>query len=160
MRSDWGLLGSNMSSDGMLKLAPRDGQQVVDEIQRAVYEETGKRVEIIIYGDGAYKDPSTGIYELADPETVVAATQGLADRMRCGVKYKYIADLLYAQGKDAQEIERYITSNKEAIEEMEMASEGTTPRQLKDILASLADLISGSSDAGTPLVLIKGINGK
>lgn len=156
--SEWGLLGSNMSSDGKLKLAPRDGDRIAREIQAEVKRRTGKEVEVLIYGDGAYKDPSTGIYELADPVTTFGSTDGLKNRIRTGIKYKMIADKLYAEGKSKEEIE---TAIKEAenceVSANSMEAEGTTPRKMTDILASLADLVSGSADAGTPVVLIKNI---
>lgn len=157
--SEWGLLGSNMSANHQIKLAPRDGDAFVNAVQTQVHNSTGKRVQVLIYGDGAYKDPSTGIYELADPQTVFAATEGLLDRKRDGVKYKFLADVLYAEGKSEEEIEATIATKQGAAAVDAMESEGTTPRQLTDILASLADLVSGSADAGTPLILIKGFNG-
>ena len=156
--SEWGLLGSNMSSDGKLKLAPRNCQEITQSVQQEILRRTGRKVEVLIYGDGAYKDPDTGIWELADPVTTFGCTSGLRNQMRCGVKYKMLVDQLHAQGKSFAEIE-------EAIEEAKanelgpdsMQAEGTTPRRLTDILATLADLVSGSADAGTPVVLIKGI---
>lgn len=156
--SEWGLLGSNMSSDGKLKLAPRDGDKITKDIQNEVFQRTGRKVEVLIYGDGAYKDPGTGIYELADPVTTFGCTPGLANSVRGGVKYKMLADRLYAQGKSAREIQEAIreAGNSELAEDS-METEGTTPRRMTDILASLADLLSGSSDAGTPVVLVKNI---
>ncbi|MGI6566454.1 MAG: coenzyme F420-0:L-glutamate ligase [Limnochordia bacterium] len=158
IRSEWGLLGSNMSSDGKLKLAPRDCEKITQAVQSEILQRTGRTVEVLIYGDGAYKDPATGIYELADPVTTFGSTPGLRDQVRCGVKYKMLVDHLHAQGKSFDEIERAI---KEAqandLSPDSMTTEGTTPRRLKDILATLADLVSGSADAGTPVVLIKGI---
>lgn len=154
--SKWGLLGSNMSSEGHLKLAPRDGEKVVQEIQNKVKDGLGIDIEVIIYGDGAYKDPTSGIYELADPRPVVAATNGL-DHFRRGVKYKYLADKYYREeDKKPEEIEKILERKKsETKSENSMEKEGTTPRKMEDILGSLADLVSGSSDAGTPVVLIK-----
>jgi F420-0:gamma-glutamyl ligase len=156
--SEWGLLGSNKSAGNRLKLAPRDGDKIVRDIQARIKEATGKQIEVIIYGDGAYKDPTTGIYELADPQTVFAATSGLQNRMRTGLKYKYLADVLHFEGKNEAEIEAVIESKRgDVLPDDSMESEGTTPRQLTDVLASLADLVSGSADAGTPVVLIKGL---
>lgn len=152
--SDWGLLGSNMSSGGRIKLAPKDGDIVVRDIQQRIYDELGIKVEVIIYGDGAYKDPSSGIYELADPSVTVAATDGL-DRMRRGFKYKFLADSLHHEGKDPDEIEEILKKKKASSSESAMEREGTTPRRMEDILGSLADLVSGSADAGTPVVLVK-----
>ncbi len=155
--SEWGLLGSNMSSGDRLKLAPRDGQEVVEELQRRVSEELGLNVEVLIYGDGAYRDPSSGIYELADPKPALAATGGL-NCFREGVKFKYLADhYFHEHGKSAVEIEAILAEsirNDPPGDSIER--EGTTPRRLEDVLASLADLVSGSADAGTPVVLIKG----
>jgi F420-0:gamma-glutamyl ligase len=156
--SEWGLLGSNKSAGNRLKLAPRDGDRIVRDIQEKIKEATGKQIEVIIYGDGAYKDPTTGIYELADPQPVFAATCGLQNRMRTGLKYKYLADILHLEGKNEAEIEAVIESKRGDMQPDDSAeSEGTTPRQLTDVLASLADLVSGSADAGTPVVLIKGL---
>ncbi len=155
--SEWGLLGSNMSAAGKLKLAPRDGQKVVDDIKEKVKNLLGLDVEVLIYGDGAYKDPTSGIYELADPRPAFAATSGL-DHLREGVKYKYLADLCFhEQGKNASEIEAILEEScRRDLPESSLEKEGTTPRRMEDILASLADLVSGSADAGTPVVLIKG----
>jgi len=156
--SEWGLLGSNLSSNEKLKLAPRNGEDTVNKLQQKVREELGKNIEVLIYGDGAYKDPSSGIYELADPRPVFASTNGLGS-LREGIKYKYLADQYHQSGKTAQEIEAILEKKKkEAVVQDSIEAEGTTPRPLEDILASLADLISGSSDEGTPLVLVKGFN--
>ncbi len=154
--SKWGLLGSNMSSGGRLKLAPRNGEKVVNSIQKRVKEELGVTIEVIIYGDGAYKDPTSGIYELADPEPAVASTDGL-DHFRRGVKYKYLADKYhYEEGKDEEEIIKILEKEKKKDRSEDcMEKEGTTPRRMEDLLGSLADLVSGSSDAGTPVVLVK-----
>ncbi len=157
--SDWGLLGSNMSSGGRLKLAPRDGNTVVHRIQQRVRVELGVSVEVLIYGDGAYKDPTSGIYELADPSVTVATTSGLYG-FRRGYKLKYLADTLHHQGKTPEEIEVILSCKKaEDLSESSMEREGTTPRPMEDILGSLADLVSGSADAGTPVVLVKNFLG-
>lgn len=154
--SEWGLLGSNLSSGNKIKLAPREGQEMVNSLQTIVADNLGKSIEVLIYGDGAYRDPSSGIYELADPQPVFAATGGL-DSYREGVKYKYLADQYLNEGKDAGEIEKLLENmKKEAVAQDKIESEGTTPRPMGDLLASLADLVSGSADAGTPLVLVKG----
>lgn len=159
--SEWGLLGSNMSAAGKLKLAPRNSQQFAEELQEKVIAQTGKYVEVIVYGDGAYKDPSTGIYELADPEPVLAATAGFSGKLREGIKYKYFADIGYSQGKSVDEIEAELKQIKESgcVPDSEQ-TEGTTPRRLQDVIASLADLVSGSADAGTPLIIVKGFLNK
>jgi len=158
--SKWGLLGSNMSSGDRLKLAPKNGEKVVNELQKKVKKELGVNVEALIYGDGAYKDPSSGIYELADPRPAVAATDGL-DYFRRGVKYKYIADkYYYEENKNPEEIEKILEGKKaENKSENSMEKEGTTPRKMEDLLGSLADLVSGSADAGTPVVLVKNFLG-
>ncbi len=158
--SEWGLLGSNMSSGDRLKLAPKNGDDVVNELQKKVKNELGVDIEAIIYGDGAYKDPTSGIYELADPRPAVAATDGL-DHFRRGVKYKYIADRCYhEEDKDPEEIEKVLEEKKsEKKSEDSMEKEGTTPRRMEDLLGSLADLVSGSADAGTPVVLVKNFLG-
>lgn len=155
--SEWGLLGSNMSSGERLKLAPKDGQKVVNDLRSEVKERLGIKVEVMIYGDGAYLDPSSGIYELADPRAAFAATDGL-DRLREGVKYKYLADQCFHEDKMiAEEIEALLTDSKQKkLSEDSIDREGTTPRRMEDVLASLADLVSGSADAGTPVVVIKG----
>ena len=155
--SEWGLLGSNMSAGGKLKLAPRDGNRLVRELQRRLKTELGVSAEALIYGDGAYRDPSSGIYELADPRAAFAATDGL-DALREGIKFKYLADRYYhEEGKSAGEIEQILAEAKKRPSPGDsLLSEGTTPRRMEDVLASLADLVSGSADAGTPVVLIKG----
>jgi len=155
--SEWGLLGSNMSSEDKLKLAPRQADELANRLQALVAEKFGKLVEVIIYGDGAYQDPSTGIYELADPQPAFGMTKGLAGRYRRGVKYKYLVDELYYKGKSVTDIEKILEMRKkESLEPDSIVTEGTTPRRVEDLMASLADLVSGSADAGTPLVIIKG----
>ena len=155
--SEWGLLGSNMSAGERIKLAPRDGQRIVENIQQLVKEKLGHSVEVMIYGDGAYLDPSSGIYELADPRAAFAATAGL-NRYREGIKYKYLADhCFHEEKKSAAEIESILLeSSSRNLPEDSMEKEGTTPRRMEDVLASLADLVSGSADAGTPVVIVKG----
>lgn len=157
--SDWGLLGSNMSSDNLLNLAPMEGDAYATAIQLAVKEKVGKDVEVIIYGDGAYKDPVSGIYELADPQPGLGSTEAFKDGlMREGVKYKMLADTAHAEGKTPEEIEQILAASKQkGYGQHEIVSEGTTPRKMEDLIASLADLVSGSADAGTPLILVKGV---
>lgn len=155
--SEWGLLGSNMSAGNMIKLAPREADKFAYALQERIFQETGKKVEVIINGDGAYKDPRSGIYELADPLPAFGATSGV-NNLRQGLKIKYLIDIYHQQGKSKQEITALLAE--EAAKEREpdcMELGGTTPRRMEDVLASLADLVSGSADAGTPLVLIKGI---
>lgn len=158
--SEWGLLGSNLSSGDRLKLAPREASEIALAIQRRVREELGKNVEVVIYGDGAYCDPSTGIYELADPQPAFGITPGLENKYREGLKYKYLVDTLYQNGYSEPDIERILLAKmKEHHSRDSFETEGTTPRKVEDIIASLADLVSGSADAGTPLVIVKGFLG-
>lgn len=159
--SEWGLLGSNMSSEDRLKLAPYHADQFACSLQEAVLRKTRKQLEIIVYGDGAYKDPFSGIYELADPITTFGATPGIGEGLREGFKMKYLVDQFHAEGRSEEEITTLLeTEYKRAREIHSIECEGTTPRRMKDILASLADLVSGSADAGTPMILIKGIFSK
>jgi len=155
--SEWGLLGSNMSAGEKLKLAPRDCQEIVEGLQKRIKEKMGLLVEVLIYGDGAYLDPSSGIYELADPKAAFAATQGL-DCFREGFKYKYLADIcFYEKEMSVNDIEGAISDKKASeLPGDSIEREGTTPRRMEDVLASLADLVSGSADAGTPVVIIRG----
>lgn len=155
---EWGLLGSNMSSGNRLKLAPREGDRFACLLQEQIKNRFGKKVEIVIYGDGAYKDPTSGIYELADPKPAFGVTPGINNVLRTGVKYKYLVDLHHEDGKSEEEIESMVEEAAKMEREMNsIESEGTTPRRLEDVLASLADLVSGSADAGTPMVLVKQI---
>ncbi len=153
----FGLLGSNKSTEDRIKLFPRECQDLVTDIQAAVLKETGKHVEVMVYGDGAFKDPKGKIWELADPVVSPAFTSGLIGTPN-ELKLKYLADSDFA----------HLSGNalREAIEERirakdgdlkgKMASEGTTPRQLTDLIGSLCDLTSGSGDKGTPVVLVQG----
>ncbi|HUT81689.1 MAG TPA: coenzyme F420-0:L-glutamate ligase [Candidatus Bathyarchaeia archaeon] len=153
--SEWGLLGTNMNSDDKVKLPPRESFSVSKAIQKAIKDSTGKNVEVMIYGDGAYMDPSTGIYELADPVVSFGHSDGMNKR-RVGIKYKFFVGTLHAQGKKRSEIEEIIDEQKQKMYEIDNISmEGTTPRKLVDITGSLADLVTGSADAGTPIVIIK-----
>ena len=154
---EYGLLGSNKSTEDTVKLFPRDCQPVVDNIQNALKEKTGKDVEVMVYGDGAFKDPVGHIWELADPVVSPAYTSGLEGTPN-EIKLKYLADNDFADlsGKELKTaISDYIT-NKEDDLVGSMASQGTTPRRLTDLIGSLADLTSGSGDKGTPIVYIKG----
>ncbi|RQD81055.1 MAG: hypothetical protein D5R96_07660 [Methanocalculus sp. MSAO_Arc2] len=156
--SEWGLLGSNMSSEEKLKLAPYMADHFAITLQEKIYLKTGKLLEIIVYGDGAYKDPSSGIYELADPITTFGATLGIGDTLREGFKMKYLVDIYHEDGRSEEEIQKLLDEESKRSRDIHsIESEGTTPRVMKDVLASLADLISGSADAGTPMILIKGI---
>ena len=153
----YGLLGSNKATDEQVKLFPRDCQVVVEDIQKRLYEATGKHVEVMVYGDGAFKDPVGKIWELADPVVSPAYTQGLEGTPN-ELKLKYLADNDFADLsgdalKDA--IKERITQKDDNLVG-KMASEGTTPRQLTDLIGSLCDLTSGSGDKGTPIVWIQG----
>lgn len=153
----YGLLGSNKSTDDSVKLFPRNCQPIVDKIQHMLKEKTGKQIEVMIYGDGAFKDPLGKIWELADPVVSPAYTAGL-DGTPNEVKLKYLADNNFADLKGEelkQAISQYI-SNKEADLVGAVESQGTTPRKLTDLIGSLSDLTSGSGDKGTPIVFIQG----
>lgn len=160
--SEWGVLGSNLSSGNKLKLAPREANQLADQVQAKVAEKFKKKIEVIIYGDGAYCDPSTGIYELADPQPAFGMTRGLDGKYREGLKYKYLVDKMWDEGIKIEEIENNLQAKKkEKFGRDSFETEGTTPRKAEDLIASLADLVSGSADAGTPMILVKGfLNGK
>jgi F420-0:gamma-glutamyl ligase len=153
----YGLLGSNKATDEQVKLFPRDCQVVVEDIQKRLYEATGKHVEVMVYGDGAFKDPVGKIWELADPVVSPAYTQGLEGTPN-ELKLKYLADNDFADlSGDALKnaIKERITQKDDNLVG-KMASEGTTPRQLTDLIGSLCDLTSGSGDKGTPIVWIQG----
>ncbi|MGI5911917.1 MAG: coenzyme F420-0:L-glutamate ligase [Syntrophomonadaceae bacterium] len=155
--SEWGLLGSNISSGDKLKLAPREADQVAYDIQTKVEKGLNKHIEVIVYGDGAYCDPSTGIYELADPQPAFGMTAGLRGKYREGLKYKYLVDKMLDEGIGLKAIENKLEEKKKAgFAPNSFETEGTTPRKVEDLIASLADLVSGSADAGTPLILVKG----
>ena len=153
----YGLLGSNKSTEETIKLFPRNCQPVVDKIQSLLKEKTGKNIEVMIYGDGAFKDPVGKIWELADPVVSPAYTSGL-DGTPNEIKLKYLADNEFADLK-GDELKNAISAyikNKEADLTGSMASQGTTPRRLTDLIGSLSDLTSGSGDKGTPIIYIQG----
>ena len=152
----YGVLGSNLATENSVKLFPRDAQKFVDALQAELKARTGKNIECMVYGDGAFKDPVGGIWELADPVASPAFTSGLVGKPN-EVKFKYIADneLANLNGEDAIKAIKEIIKNKEDDLVDNMKSQGTTPRQLTDLLASLADLTSGSGDKGTPIILIQ-----
>lgn len=153
----YGLLGSNKADEKRVKLFPRDTQPIVDEIARRIHKKSGKNIEVMIYGDGAFKDPVGKIWELADPVVSPAYTQGLSGTPN-EIKIKYLADSEFSGLSEEQQreaIEERIRSKENNLVG-KMASEGTTPRHLTDLLGSLADLTSGSGDKGTPLVYIQG----
>lgn len=154
--ADYGLLGSNKATEDKVKLFPRDGQAFVDDVQRQFKDKTGKNIEVLIYGDGAFKDPVGKIWELADPVVSPAFTSGLVG-LPNELKLKYLADNQFANlsGDDLRKaIEEHITKKKDLMGTME--AQGTTPRQLTDLIGSLCDLTSGSGDKGTPIILIQG----
>lgn len=154
---EYGLLGSNKSTEDEIKLFPRNCQPTVDKIQQIFKEKTGKNVEVMIYGDGAFKDPVGKIWELADPVVSPAYTSGL-DGTPNEIKLKYLADNNFADlsGDElTQAISEYISNkNDDLVGSME--AQGTTPRKLTDLIGSLSDLTSGSGDKGTPIVYIQG----
>ena len=155
--ADYGLLGSNKATEDQVKLFPRDCQPVVDAIQKKLFDATGKTIEVMVYGDGAFKDPVGKIWELADPVVAPAYTRGLEGTPN-ELKLKYLADNDFSD-LSGDELKQAI---KEKIQEKDdnlfgkMASEGTTPRRLTDLIGSLCDLTSGSGDKGTPIVFIQG----
>ena len=153
----FGLLGSNKSTDDGLKLFPRDCQPVVDNIQKKLKEVTGKQVEVMVYGDGAFKDPAGKIWELADPVVSPAFTAGLEGKPN-EVKLKYLADNNFAhlEGDALNAALHEFIQNKDEDLTDAVESQGTTPRRLTDLIGSLSDLTSGSGDKGTPIVYIQG----
>ncbi len=155
--ADYGLLGSNKATEDQVKLFPRDCQPVVDAIQKKLYDATGKTIEVMVYGDGAFKDPVGKIWELADPVVAPAYTKGLEGTPN-ELKLKYLADNDFADlsGDALKEAIKSKITAKDADLFGKMASEGTTPRQLTDLIGSLCDLTSGSGDKGTPIVFIQG----
>ncbi len=151
------MLGSNKATEERIKLFPRDGQQFVDSLHEGLKSLTGKNIEVMIYGDGAFKDPVGKIWELADPVVSPAYTNGLSG-LPNELKLKFLADDLL-KGLSGDELNHamkneIMTKPQDLIGSM--ASEGTTPRRLTDLLGSLCDLTSGSGDKGTPIVLIQG----
>ena len=153
----YGLLGSNKATDDQVKLFPRDCQRLVDDIQARILAATGKSVEVMVYGDGAFKDPIGKIWELADPVVSPAYTSGLEGTPN-ELKLKYLADNDFAalSGDALKEAIKEKIQEKDADLVGQMASEGTTPRRLTDLIGSLCDLTSGSGDKGTPIVYIQG----
>ena len=154
----YGLLGSNKSTEDKIKLFPRECKQLVLDIQKNVFDATGKHVEVMVYGDGAFKDPQGKIWELADPVVSPAFTDGLIGTPN-ELKLKYLADNDFAN-LSGEELREAISASIKAKDGSSlvgnMASQGTTPRQLTDLIGSLCDLTSGSGDKGTPVVLVQG----
>ena len=153
----YGLLGSNKSTEDKIKLFPRECQDLVEDIQAQLLDKTGKHVEVMVYGDGAFKDPQGKIWELADPVVSPAFTSGLVGTPN-ELKLKYLADNDFKDLSGAELKEAISKSIKEKDSNLvgNMASQGTTPRQLTDLLGSLCDLTSGSGDKGTPIILVQG----
>ncbi len=153
----YGLLGSNKSTEERLKLFPRTGQTLVEEIQRRLKEKTGKTIEVMVYGDGAFKDPVGHIWELADPVVSPAYTSGLEGTPN-EIKLKYVSDNKFAdlRGEQLKEAIKEEIRNKAKDLKGQMVTQGTTPRRLTDLIGSLCDLTSGSGDKGTPVVFIQG----
>jgi len=153
----YGLLGSNKSTNDKVKLFPRLCDEFVEKVKRLFYEKTGINTEVLIYGDGAFKDPVGKIWELADPVVSPAYTSGL-DGLPNEIKIKYLADNEFAgiKGEEARKAMVERIKNKEKDLKGTEDTEGTTPRRLTDLIGSLCDLVSGSGDKGTPVVLIKG----
>lgn len=154
---EYGLYGSNMMADGKLKLMPRDSQTFVNSLKQRIFTEYGRNVEVMVFGDGAFKDPVGGIWELADPETTLAATAGLAGTPK-EVKLKYLASKY--PDKNQEELATIIAKEREQRLKTDdittEASLGTTPRQKTDLFASWADLTTGSGDEQTPIVYALG----
>lgn len=153
----YGLLGSNKSTEDMVKLFPRECTGLVLDVQKKVLDQTGKHVEVMVYGDGAFKDPVGKIWELADPCVAVANTEGLEGTPN-EVKLKYLADNDF-KDLSGEALKNAISARiREKKENLvgDMASQGTTPRRLTDLIGSLCDLTSGSGDKGTPVILVQG----
>ncbi len=153
----YGLLGSNKSTESTVKLFPRDCQPLVDEIQASLLAKTGKHIEVMVYGDGAFRDPVGKIWELADPVVSPAYTPGLEGTPN-ELKLKYLADNDFAElsGEALKKAIEEKIKDKDDNLVGNMASQGTTPRRLTDLIGSLCDLTSGSGDKGTPVILVQG----
>ena len=153
----YGLLGSNKATEDTVKLFPVNCQEFVEDVQAQLKERSGKDVEVMVYGDGAFKDPVGKIWELADPVVSPGYTKGLEGTPN-ELKLKYLADNEYADltGEELKEAIRRKIEEKDADLVGQMVSEGTTPRHLTDLIGSLCDLTSGSGDKGTPFVYIQG----
>ena len=153
----YGLLGSNKATEETIKLFPRDCQGLVEDIQKLFFEKTNKHIEVMVYGDGAFKDPQGKIWELADPVVSPAFTKGLIGTPS-ELKLKYLADNDF-KDLSGEELKKAISEKIKTKENNlvgNMASQGTTPRQLTDLIGSLCDLTSGSGDKGTPIILVQG----
>ena len=155
--SDYGLLGSNKATEDKVKLFPVNCQEFVDGVQAEIKARTGKTVEVMVYGDGAFKDPVGKIWELADPVVSPGYTKGLEGQPN-ELKLKYLADNDFADlsGDELKDAIEDAIKTKDANLVGQMVTEGTTPRRLTDLLGSLCDLTSGSGDKGTPIIYIQG----
>ena len=155
--SDYGLLGSNKATEEKLKLFPKTGDELVREVQKRLSDITGKQIEVMVYGDGAFKDPAGKIWELADPVVSPAHTDGLIGTPN-EIKLKYVSDNKFADlsGDELKEAIKDEIRHKDKDLTGQMITEGTTPRVLTDLIGSLCDLTSGSGDKGTPVVFIQG----
>ena len=153
---EYGLLGSNRATEERVKLFPRTGQELVETVQKRLKEETGKNIEVMVYGDGAFKDPVGKIWELADPVVSPAYTSGLVGSPN-ELKLKYLSENKFKDlsGEELNNAIKEEIRNKNANLKGQMASQGTTPRRYTDLLGSLCDLTSGSGDKGTPVVLVQ-----
>ena len=153
----YGLLGSNLATEDSIKLFPRDAQAFAENVAARLFALSGKNIEVLVYGDGAFKDPVGGIWELADPVVSPGYTKGLEGTPN-ELKIKYLADTAASdiEGEAASELIKDMIRNKQEDLTGDMTSQGTTPRRLTDLLGSLCDLTSGSGDKGTPIVLIQG----
>lgn len=162
INSEFGLLGSNLldPAEEQLKLCPKSSDKVCEEVKAMIKNDFNKDVEVMIYGDGAYKDPESGIYELADPVSCFGCTENIRNKNRIGVKTKYLMQKLYNEGKSKEEIAEIIEQErKDFIEKKDVqgfSAQGTTPRKIENLVSSLADLVSGSGDTNTPFVLVRG----
>lgn len=154
---EYGLLGSNKATETTLKLFPRDCKNFVNSLASKLKSSTNKQIEVLIYGDGAFKDPQGKIWELADPVVSPAYTEGL-EGVPNEIKLKYLADneFSHLEGEELEKAIKEYIKNKDSDLKASMASQGTTPRKITDLLGSLCDLSSGSGDKGTPIILIQG----
>ena len=153
----YGLLGSNKATEDTIKLFPRTGPTFVNAIQSKIHDRTGKTVEVLVYGDGAFKDPVGRVWELADPVVSPAFTAGLEGTPN-EVKLKYLADNAFSHlsGEALRQAVSQHIREKGSDLKGSMETQGTTPRRITDLIGSLCDLVSGSGDKGTPVVYIKG----
>lgn len=153
----YGLLGSNKTTEEKVKLFPREGQKIVEKVHELLKEKTGKNIEVMVYGDGGFKDPVGGIWELADPVISPAYTKGLEGTPN-ELKLKYLSDNKFKDlhGDELKEALVNEIKNKDKDLKGTMQTQGTTPRRITDLIGSLCDLTSGSGDKGTPVVLVQG----